>query len=191
MAAWLDAVASLFSAKGDLLGTSDGNAVGVLPVGTDGQVLTADSAAPLGLAWDDAAVGGGGTSLDSVTSEDFTNRTCNTTTYADLAAVLSATVTVPASGKVLCLLSHRARNGGGEIYSRVDLGGANTLTSTTVGGEVTTEHYFSIGSTFSATTFQKLFTGLSPGSTTFTAKYARATASADVNNRMLTLITMP
>lgn len=44
--------------KGDLL-TSDGTSQLVLPVGTDGQVLTADSSQSLGIKW--AAGGGGGT----------------------------------------------------------------------------------------------------------------------------------
>lgn len=51
---------SLVDAKGDLLvGTAD-DTVARLPVGTDGQVLTADSSEPTGQKWADLAAGGGG-----------------------------------------------------------------------------------------------------------------------------------
>lgn len=45
--------------KGDIL-VFDGAAYQRLPVGTDGQQLTADSAAPLGVDWDESGGGGGG-----------------------------------------------------------------------------------------------------------------------------------
>jgi hypothetical protein len=42
---------TLWDAKGDVAVASGANAANRLAVGTDGQVLTADSAAPLGVAW--------------------------------------------------------------------------------------------------------------------------------------------
>ena len=42
---------SLAAARGDLLAASGAGLWVSLPVGTDGQVLTADSAQPTGLAW--------------------------------------------------------------------------------------------------------------------------------------------
>jgi hypothetical protein len=49
----------LADAKGDVFAASGNNAVGRLALGTDGQVLTADSAQPLGVKWATAAGGGG------------------------------------------------------------------------------------------------------------------------------------
>jgi hypothetical protein len=43
------------ASKGDIL-VYDGTALQRLPVGFDGQVLTADSSAPLGVSWQDAAL---------------------------------------------------------------------------------------------------------------------------------------
>ena len=45
--------------KGDLLSADATPAPGLLPVGEDGQVLTADSAAGLGIEWEDPAEGAG------------------------------------------------------------------------------------------------------------------------------------
>lgn len=67
------------SAKGDIL-THDGFTTQTLSVGTDGQVLTADSSAPLGVKWADITGGGsgGGSSIilrqlssNSATQEQF------------------------------------------------------------------------------------------------------------------------
>jgi hypothetical protein len=50
----------LADAKGDVFAASGPDAVGRLAVGSNGQVLTADSAAALGVKWDTPAAGGGG-----------------------------------------------------------------------------------------------------------------------------------
>lgn len=65
---------STIDAKGDLLvGTAD-NTIGRLAVGTNGQVLTADSTTATGTKWADAA-GGGGLTLLSTTSLSGTSTT--------------------------------------------------------------------------------------------------------------------
>jgi hypothetical protein len=46
--------------KGDLIGAGASGAIGRLPVGSDGQVLTADAASSLGVKWGAASGGGGG-----------------------------------------------------------------------------------------------------------------------------------
>lgn len=54
---------ALWDAKGDLAVGSGANAGARLPVGTDGQVLTLDSAQSLGVKWATPAAGGGGGGL--------------------------------------------------------------------------------------------------------------------------------
>jgi hypothetical protein len=75
---------SLVNAKGDILAASGDNVVTRLGVGTNGQVLTADSAQALGVKWATPSGGGGGGAVDSVNGETGV-------------VVLDATNTPPAS----------------------------------------------------------------------------------------------
>jgi hypothetical protein len=56
---------AIVDAKGDLIGATAADTPARLAVGTNGQVLTADSTAATGLAWATAASGGGMTSIAS------------------------------------------------------------------------------------------------------------------------------
>jgi len=92
--------------KGDLFGYSTTNAR--VPIGTNGQVLTADSAEVLGLKW--AAPAGGGKVLQVVQATTSTAVDLNTTTYTDTNITASitptsatSTILVMVSGSIRCL----------------------------------------------------------------------------------------
>ncbi len=86
--------------KGDLFGFSTVDAR--IPVGTNGHVLTADSAETLGVKW--AAPAGGGKVLQVVEGSTLTNATNSTSTFAD--TNLTATITPSsATSKILVLIS--------------------------------------------------------------------------------------
>lgn len=172
MATWASAIATLFTAKGDVLGTSDGDAVGRLAVGTNGQVLTADSTQTLGFKW---ATPSGGSSVVAGQVLDLKEATASaayattTATQADVDATnLVVTFTVPASGVVLIEVEGLSESvsGAGHVLSIRE--GSTTLQTAMVGG---TAYYGHTRVTFRVT-------GLTPGaSKTYKLGHARLTGS--------------
>jgi len=98
-----------YTAKGALLSATATSTPGVLAVGTNNQVLTADSSTATGLKWAAPAAGGKVLQVVSATTTTFVSST--TTTYVDTSLTATITPTLSTS-KILVLV---AQNGLGKI----------------------------------------------------------------------------
>jgi hypothetical protein len=122
--------ATIFDAKGDIIAATAADTASRLAVGTNGQVLTADSTAATGLKW--ATAGGGGKVLQVVTATHATQTNNSTTTYAD--TNLTATITPTSStSKILVMVGHHhiykdSGNSGNGVWIQL-LRGATSLLS--------------------------------------------------------------
>jgi hypothetical protein len=97
-----DISASIVDAKGDLIAATAADTVARLAVGTNGQVLTADSTAATGMKW--AAAAGGGKVLQVVQGTTTTKTTITSTSFTDTG--ITATITPSsASSKILVMMS--------------------------------------------------------------------------------------
>jgi hypothetical protein len=96
---------AIIDAKGDLIAATAADTPARLAVGTDGQVLVADSTAATGLKW--AAPAGGGKILQVVTASTTTETTIATTSYTD--TTITATITpTAATSKIYVLIQANA-----------------------------------------------------------------------------------
>jgi hypothetical protein len=97
---------AIVDAKGDLIAATAADTPARLAVGTNGQVLTADSTAATGLAW--AAVAGGGMTLLSTTTLSSTSTNISVTGgYKDLKIIISG-ATANAGGSSFVLRPNNA-----------------------------------------------------------------------------------
>jgi hypothetical protein len=131
---------AIVDAKGDLIGATAADTPARLAVGTDGQVLVADSTASTGLAW--ATPAGGGKILQVIHATTTTQTAIASTSYTDTG--LSATITPSsASSRILILTTQVAL---AERSSTNNAAGVNLVrTSTSIGPFGGTDPQFSIG----------------------------------------------
>jgi hypothetical protein len=94
---------AIVDAKGDLIGATAADTPARLAVGTNGQILTADSTEATGLKWVTPA-GGGGKVLQVVSATTTTATTIATTTLTDTTITATITPTL-ATSKILVIIS--------------------------------------------------------------------------------------
>jgi hypothetical protein len=158
----------ILDAKGDLITATAADTPARLGVGTNGQILTADSTASTGLKW--ATPAGGGKVLQVVQATTST-ATATTTTGTWIDSGLSATITPSASTSKILVMTTQMIGQTGNLNDRgwnVQLlrgstaifpssGSYNTYLSITSVGDLRTTHslhYLDSPATTSATTYK-------------------------------------
>jgi hypothetical protein len=99
-----NSMATAIDAKGDLIVGTGADTFSKLTAGTNGYLLTADSAEATGLKWA-APAGGGGKVLQVVTAATGTSTTINTTTMTD--TTLTATITPTSATSTILVLAQQ------------------------------------------------------------------------------------
>ncbi len=129
-------------------------------------------------------------------SETAAQESTTSTSFTDLATVgPSIEIDVPASGKVLVSLSAFMWGSGAGVVTSMNLAatGTNTYAAGDTWGGLTAQSRSAIGNSWAGSghgtasrTF--LLSGLNPGTTTFTAKYATSSATSTFRNRVITVV---
>jgi hypothetical protein len=164
---------STIDAKGDLLAGTADNTIGRLAVGTNGQILTADSAETTGLKWVAAAP----SIPANATATVATAADCTANTYSDLAQSGPAvTVTTGTKALVIVTATQKSVTAGIRSFMGYAVSGSTTIAATDETALIklqnTTNASNERASSASVVT-------LTAGSNTFTAKYK--TTSSDIS----------
>lgn len=179
---------TLATAQGDMLAASGIGAFGTLDVGTDGQVLTADSSQPLGVDWADPAPGGVSTvdAGDSSVAVDNTDPANPTITVVQANLVLAesqvtglttdlSTLTTAVSGKASSSHTHAES----DVTSlTTDL---STLT-TAVSGKASSSHTHAESDVTSLTTDLSTLTTAVSGKASTTHTHAESDVTSLVSD---------
>lgn len=110
---------NIVDAKGDIIAATAADTVARLAVGTNDQVLTADSSTATGLKW--ATPAAGGKVLQVITAETSTSTAISSTSYADTG--ITATITPSStSSRILVLITANTYNDSGGSRTAIGAG---------------------------------------------------------------------
>jgi hypothetical protein len=156
-----------------------------LGIGTAGQILTVNSGATAPeWATAAAAIPANGTAFVAA------NENTSSTSYTNLTTAGPA-ATVTTGTRALVIISAEFQNGaapGGAFYMGVDISGATTLSATDAKAAT---WFNSSGNNNKQTIVQAfIYTGLTAGSNTFTAKYKAAASVFYCQNRYISVVNM-
>ena len=169
---------STVTTKGDIIAATASSTVSRLGVGTNNQVLTADSTTATGIKW--AAVSASPTSGQSRVN---TQQSTSSTTYTGLTT--AQTVTITTGTKVLVIVSGYI-SPSGTSYASYAISGATTLAASdtwAIINEPDTGTY-SANLSYSYVSYQTV----TAGSNTFTMQFRSGSGSNSFSNRQLIVI---
>lgn len=186
-----NSMATAIDAKGDLIAGTGADTFSRLAIGSNNQVLTADSTAATGMKWATPSSSTTGTILQVVTASYAVSTTSSSSTYADTG--LTATITpTAATSKILVLVTQNGctRNSGtttqalnlkllrGATQLRVMcVAGMNTATSLQLQNFSFSLAYYDSPATTSATTYKTQFNS---DSNSASVKVQDNSASSDI-----------
>jgi hypothetical protein len=132
---------SIVDAKGDLVAATAADTVSRLAVGTNGQVLTADSAEATGLKWAAASAGKVAQVLSTMKSDTFSTTSTSPVTITGLSQAITPSAT---SSKILVIVSLAAgvsnADGNGAFFG-ISGGNTSTYKGDAAGSRTRTVHW--------------------------------------------------
>jgi len=185
---------AIVDAKGDLIAATAADTPARLAVGTNGQVLTADSTAATGLKW--ASPAGGGKVLQVVNATYSTEVGSTTSTFVDTG--LTATITPTAStSKILVIVSQMgvSKSGSTRMHLKLRRDSTDILQMSDINAYTAASDFNNIGSvtssyldspaTTSAVTYKTQFCSQQNVSVVYVQNYA-----SGANNSVSTITLM-
>ena len=178
---------TIFDAKADILTATAADTPARLAVGSNNQVLTADSSTATGLKWATPATSG--TAIAGSYATVATQESTTSSSFTDLTTSGPAvTVTTGTKALVIVSASQRSTISGAQAQMSFAVSGATTRAVQT--NEYTSTSWGSVTGGMNETASAAiLVTGLTAGSNVFTAKYAAPTSdSVSFQFRKITVI---